>query len=129
MHSIKVLSSILILIAIIIIASFWESKTLDSSSKKIEEQIKLATSYSINENWLEAKKHLSLLERDWSQISNSWTLLLDHIEIDNIENSLSRAKQYIEFKDKALALGELANLKQYVTHIPKKESFNLTNIF
>jgi hypothetical protein len=38
-------------------------------------------------------------------------------------------KKYIEVKDRALALGEIANLKQYVKHIPQKETFNFRNVF
>ena len=55
-------------------------------------------------------------------------IILDHQEIDNIEFSLAKIKEYVASRDLPLALGQLSELKLMIEHIPRKEAVNLENI-
>lgn len=44
----------------------------------------------------------------------------DHQEMDNIEFSLARVKEYVTSQDDALSLGQLSELKLMIEHIPRK---------
>ncbi len=129
MHTAKIALSILALLVIIIGSSLIGANILSNTSDKLSGNIEKVESSTTSEDWNNAVKYLDDIEKDWSKSEGIWSMLIDHIEIDNIENSLTRMKKYIEVKDKSLALGEIANLKQYVKHIPQKETFNFRNVF
>ncbi len=129
MHSARIALSILALLVIIIGSSLIGANILSNTSGKLSGNIEKVESSTTSEDWNNALKYLDDIEKDWSKSEGIWSILIDHIEIDNIENSLTRMKKYIEVKDRALALGEIANLKQYVKHIPQKETFNFRNVF
>lgn len=129
MHTAKILLSISVLLVIIIGLSVFGANVLSNTSGRLEEHISRIEVSTTSGDWDNATGYLDDIEKDWTKSEGIWSILIDHIEIDNIENSLTRMKKYIEVKDKALALGEIANLKQYVKHIPQKETFNLRNIF
>lgn len=112
-----------------LVFSLVSSAYLDHSAQKIDHQIRKIEANSRSNDWINANKELSNLEKQWEKSSNTWAMLIDHVEIDNIDDSLTRMKEYIKAKNSVLSLGELASLKQYVSHIPQKESFNLINIF
>lgn len=119
----------IVLVLLILGAGILVLGALDQSSKRLESHISLMENRMQSGDWKGAKESLQILESDWSKIKGTWAMLIDHIEIDNIDTSLSRAKQYIETQQYSLALAEASVLKQFVRHIPKKEGFNLENIF
>ncbi|MCX7709940.1 MAG: DUF4363 family protein [Clostridia bacterium] len=129
MHSVKVLSSVAIIIAMILGISFFTMRTLRITSEELDSHIiKVEDSIKAGD-WEKAKEELKNVEDSWSRTEKTWTKLLDHFEIDNIDTTLIRLSRFIDSNDKPLALGEAAALKQYVNHIPEKESLLLKNIF
>ncbi|MGE5458328.1 MAG: DUF4363 family protein, partial [Methanococcaceae archaeon] len=64
----------------------------------------------------------------WNHMKDKWALLLDHQEIDNINISLSKMKEYIKGKNKNDSLAEVSTLKLLFIHIPEKEAISLKNI-
>jgi hypothetical protein len=81
-----------------------------------------------DDRWVEAEGHTEELEKAWGQQVGWWPIILDHQEIDNIEFSLAKIKEYVANQDKPLSLGQLSELKLMVEHIPRKEAVNLENI-
>lgn len=79
--------------------------------------------------WRDAQKSVSLLHKDWQKKEQSWTLLINHQEVDNIELTLGRVESYISSKNKLMALGEISALEHWIKHIPHKEAMTLSNIF
>lgn len=127
-HTVRIISLIIILVLLIIAAGLVVSAFLSSSSQKLESYIvKIETGIDLND-WVLVEQQLELLEKDWAETQLIWATLLDHIEIDNIDMTISKLKKYIETREIPLALAELAALRQYVSHIPKKEAFNIENI-
>ena len=101
---------------------------LDRTSKEMESQISAIESAAKAGNWADAKEELNIFESRWSKTRKTWSALLDHFEMDNIDTTISRLSKYIESGDIPLSLGEASLLRQYVKHIPEKESFRLSNI-
>jgi len=128
-YSSKVITSIIILLALIIGAGFLMTVTLSNSAKKLDSYITEIESNTKSGNWQKAEENLKDIEKDWSKTKGVWAVMMDHIEIDNIETTLTKVAAYVESKEVPLALAEISTLKQYVKHIPQKESFNIENIF
>jgi len=116
------------LLLIIIISGLFTLYYLDLTSDKLEHQVRAACVSVSDNQWDLAKKQLEAFEHTWKKTKYGWAILLDHFEIDNIDNSFTKSRKYVESNDYSLALAELEALRQYILHIPKKESFSLENI-
>ena len=128
-HSFKITLSIVVLIGLIFAFGIYSLHTLTTSSNKIIHQIDAVEAHTKSGNWDQARASLTSVKQDWESTSKTWTVLLDHIEIDNIDTSLARMEKFIDTKDASQALAESATLRQYVGHIPEIESVKLKNIF
>lgn len=128
-YSSKVLTLVIVLTSVIISTSIYTYTLLLKSSDRLSGYIVNIENNSNNGNWANAKKNLNSLQEDWHKTHKTWTLLLDHLEIDNIDTSISRMSKYVETENISLTLSEAAALKQYINHIPEKEVLALKNIF
>jgi hypothetical protein len=129
LHPNKVIAVMIIITLLIITASIIINRSFDNSSKQLESHINKIQASTISGNWDTASKELKLIQSHWNKIQKFWTVLLDHIEIDNINSTLARMSLQIQVKDKSSVLGESAALRLYINHIPEKESFKIKNIF
>lgn len=78
--------------------------------------------------WTAANKLIGQFKSSWGNISNKWTILIDHQEIDEINTSVSRIEKFIETKDLPSLMAELAELRLLIEHVPAKEALNIKNI-
>lgn len=129
MHTKKIIGSLAVLLALIIGAGIYSTMTLRSTAKKLEVHVSQVEDAAAKGDWDKAKNVLSAADKDWDRTKGTWTVLLDHFEIDNIDTTMSRLTSFVEAKSTPLALGESAVLKQYIKHIPDNEIINLRNIF
>ncbi len=81
------------------------------------------------ENWNGAEKALKTLENNWGKSKIYWSVLINHSEVDNIEQSIERIKQYIRLNDPIETSAETAGLRRYFLHIPENEKLTIENIF
>jgi hypothetical protein len=79
--------------------------------------------------WDKAKEQISSTHDSWTKTKRTWSSIIDHQEIDNIDISMSRLEQYVETKALSLSAGEVSTLKQLVEHIADKEKPTLHNVF
>lgn len=126
--NIKTLLIIICLIAVIIASGSLTLYYLNVTADKLEYNVKNASESVKTSQWKIAEDQLGSFEQNWEKTKVGWAVLLDHFEIDNIDNSLSKSQKYIESRDPSLALAELEALRQYILHIPEKEGFSLENI-
>ena len=129
MHTGKVLISIVLLCLLISSTAFYTIRLLEKDSQKLETIIDKIEASTQNGDWEEVENLLSALETEWHKAEKAWAVLLDHVEIDNIDTSIMRASKFIESRNVPMAISEIAVLKQYIKHIPEKESFSLKNVF
>jgi len=125
----KTIILVAFLLIIVILAGSVTLHYLVSSSNKLEISVKAASKSVGSNQWDTAIKQLDSFEYTWEKTKFGWAILLDHFEIDNIDNSFTKSKKYVESKDSSSALAELEALRHYILHIPEKESFTIENIF
>ncbi len=126
--SIKVLLSIAVLTAFIVGISLVAQGVLGRTSEDLILSISGVEAGTEASDWKSAEKSFEQVRNKWSGISGTWAMLIDHQEIDNIEDTLSRMEMFISAKDTPSALAETSALKNYIMHIPSKEALNLKNL-
>jgi len=124
----KVMLWISITSVLMIAFGIYTNHYLAASSQKLESHMMQLEYKTRSEDWKDAGENLAVAKKEWEKTKKVWSMLIDHFEIDNIDATLSRVSMYIESKDKSSALAEVSVLRQYVRHIPRKESFILENI-
>jgi hypothetical protein len=117
-----------VVLALIIGMIAWFNHSLMLTASNLSQQIDMVNSEIRQKNWQAAVQQCEQLEQDWEKKTKWWPIFLDHQEIDNIEFSMARVKEYVATQDKALSLGQLSELKLVIEHIPEKEAINLENI-
>jgi len=127
--TVKVITVIVFLLAIIISSGIFMTNALSKSSKELGGKITEIEKYAQSEDWNRALETLDAFKEEWEKTKPTWSMLIDHAEIDNIETSLSKVSKYVELRQALFATAEISILKQYIDHIPEKESFILENIF
>ena len=128
-HTFKVLLSISILMAIILGSSFISQSILFKTASELETELSEVENNTVSNNWDEAKSSLKKVREKWSGAKKIWAVLIDHMEIDNIDISMTRVEKYILCKDTSSALAEASALMKYIRHIPRKEALNMENVF
>lgn len=116
-------------IAVMIGAGICMNSYLRKSSEEIDYGISQIESDIKNNDWQSAELKLSEINQSWNKTKNAWSMLIDHTEIDNIDNALTKVESYIQSKNNALLMSEIASLKLFIEHIPKREEFAMKNIF
>lgn len=129
MKNARILITIAVIIVLIFGAAFFESLLLKNDAKNLEAKIINVEDSTKKEDWKMAETNLSSVLDEWPKVESKWSVLLDHAEIDNIEDALIKVDSYIKAKDASSALAELASLKNFINHIPKKEAFSIKNVF
>ncbi|NLX03143.1 MAG: DUF4363 family protein [Syntrophomonadaceae bacterium] len=125
----RLLATLAVILALVIGMGAWFNHSLQTSSDDLTGQIEMLSSTIRQQDWETAVEHSENLEKLWEQKAKWWPVFLDHQEMDNIEFSLARVKEYVTSQDDALSLGQLSELKLMIEHIPRKEAVNLENIF
>ena len=128
MNTIKISVILALLLAIILFIGILSYNTLSNTAEKLEKHIVKIEVNAQNGDWKSAENQLSIAKTDWVKTEELWSILIDHIEIDNIDDALKKMEKYILTKNITLTLAEAATLRQYITHIPEKEAFKLKNI-
>ncbi|WP_425449575.1 DUF4363 family protein [Dethiothermospora halolimnae] len=96
----------------------------ESANKSLNKVI----SHIDNNNWNDAKKEFDKVTDKWSDIRSSWSILLDHHEIDNIDLSMAKTNKYVSSKNPSLSLAEIEVLKKLFNIVKENEALTLTNI-
>jgi len=125
------LKSIILVISILLIITISGILTLtyfNKTADKLEKTV-ISASEAIKANkWDHAASQLKSFEQSWEKTKFGWAILLDHFEIDNIDNSFTKSKKFVEAGDFSASLAELEALREYILHIPQKEKFTIENI-
>lgn len=103
-------------------------KYLDRSAKEITASISPAEAAISGNQWQLANDQIGRAEAKWNKNKDYWAVVMEHQEIDNIDFSFARLKNYLNSKSPALSLGELAVLEKTLEHIPEKETLTFHNI-
>lgn len=125
----RLLVTLAAILAMIIGMATWFNHSLQATTDDLSQQIGQISLAMRQQEWEAAVKQSEQLEQLWEEKAKWWPVFLDHQEMDNIEFSLARVKEYVASRDQALSMGQLSELKLMIEHIPRKEAVNLENIF
>jgi hypothetical protein len=114
---------------VVIILSIFIQKYLEKSSKvliiEIDKLMESVEADKINESI----KLREQVQEKWDNTKKKWAALIDHEEIDNIEETMHRVEMLIgDPEEKVELLSELNRLSFYLEHIPEREAFSLENV-
>jgi len=127
--SMRILVYVLLLTICVISFSIFMQRLLYADAEELTKSIEKMEEHAWANNWKEAGYELDRTMENWSGTKKTWSALIDHQEIDNIDVTLSRLQVLIRGKESADALSEAAVLKKYVSHIPDTEKLTWKNIF
>lgn len=122
---------IFIIIVIIIFGSICIGKYLDKTTNEIArrlEELKDNIKYA-NTSQEELNKKAKEIYEIWGKITNNWSNIILHEEIDAIEISLIRLKAKIETGKIEESMEDIETSIFLVNHIKEKEKISLKNIF
>lgn len=125
----KTLIATLVLFAALLGFGTFSYYYIDHTADRLVSQASLVEQHGNKENWSQADKEFSEFQSAWTSASTKWTVLIDHQELDNINISLAKTREYIKAKDIPGFKSEVAQLKLLLKHIPEKEALNLKNVF
>ena len=128
-HTIKVISSLILLTAFIMGLSIFTQWILNRDSLRLEQSIEAIEQSAKIEDWDQAEICVENVNTLWSNVKGTWSSLIDHQEIDNIDVTLSRLEVLVQVKDVSSSLSEAAALRKYIGHIPAKEKLDFENLF
>ena len=125
----KTLMISLVGLFVVIILSIFIQKYLEKSSKvliiEIDKLMEAVEADKINESI----KLREQVQEKWDNTKKKWAALIDHEEIDNIEETMHRVEMLIgDPEEKVELLSELNRLSFYLEHIPEREAFSLENV-
>ncbi|HOQ06449.1 MAG TPA: DUF4363 family protein [Clostridiales bacterium] len=118
-----------IITVLIIISGLFAHQLLRHHSGQLERNIEAVQNDIGAEKWDSAAEVLDRIKNDWESIKKTWSVLIDHEEIDSIDVTITRLEALLDAKDSASALSEAAALRRLVTHIPEREKLSLENLF
>lgn len=124
----KLFTSLLVIFGIVIATGLWVNNSLEKSADALAQNIRQVTEEVEGDRWQKADQQVETLEKEWNRVGSWWPVVLDHQEIDNIEFSLAKLKEYVAEKDRVLSLGQLSELKLMILHLPEREAITLKNI-
>ncbi len=102
---------------------------LDRTAIDLANQLLTIQGAILQENWALAEERLNEALTRWEELQPLWSILINHKEVDEIQMTLERGKEFIRGRDKNSAAAEIAVAKLLLEHVPEKERLSWSNIF
>ena len=128
----EIIEIIIILVVVcttsLVLQQYLEKTSEDILSKlnNLKEEMKLAQESNNTDN---VKKISDEIIKKWEEISEVWSMVVVHQELDNIKLSILEVKGALESDSLDDAMEEIDKTIFLTGHIKEKESFRLKNIF
>lgn len=106
--------------------SHYSQDMLHSYIDKIENQILINVE---EKNWAESEEKLDELIGEWDSFKKKACFFYSTDDLNEVDYSFSRVKQYIKAEDDSNSSGELAYLCKQFDLLYFNESFDLQNLF
>ncbi len=104
-------------------------RQIHNATVRFEVPLQRAETAVAGRDWPAANHQLRRLEKEWSKTKSLWAMLLNHEEIDAIEQALERSKKALLSRSVSDAAIEIGALRYFLKHIYERERLNLVNIF
>ncbi len=105
------------------------NKTADELINNLQDLKQKTILAKETENRENIKKQINEIDEKWEEINKTWAEIVVHQELDNIQQSLTKAKSNIEEGGLEDALQEIETALFFVEHVKQREKISLKNIF
>lgn len=102
---------------------------LDRSADFLNRKLSEIEPYLKSLNWNQTDIKLKSFTKDWERTKLYWAVIINHKEMDLIEEALLKTIQAVAGESYIDALINLSVLRNFIKHIPEKERFSIVNIF
>ena len=121
---------ITIIIISVIIGTIYTQNLLGENTDVLLKKLgKLETNINENMQKEEIDKNANDIYQKWREVSEKWSIIVDHQEIDLIEKALLAVKSTIETEEYNRSIQKIQESIYLIAHIKEKEELNIKNIF
>ena len=125
----KMLIGITALLLITIATLYYASVYIERQALQIDSTLNLLQKSVEQRDWSKAEVYLPGLYEQWQSAKATWSIFLDHTEIDSLDTSMHRVLKLVQLHDKIFALTEIDVTRGIVRHIPEIEKVDFKTIF
>ena len=105
------------------------NKTADELINNLQDLKQKTILAKETENRENIKKQINEIDEKWEEINKTWAEIVVHQELDNIHQSLTKAKSNIEEGGLEDAIQEIETALFFVEHVKQREKISLKSIF
>ena len=121
---------ITIIIILVIIGTIFTQNLLGENTDVLLKKLgRLETNINENMQKEEIDKNANDIYQKWREVSEKWSIIVDHQEIDLIEKALLAVKSTIETEEYNRSIQKIQESIYLIGHIKEKEELNIKNIF
>ena len=121
---------ITIIIILVIIGTIYTQNLLGENTDVLLKELgRLETNINENMQKEEIDKNANYIYQKWREVSEKWSIIVDHQEIDLIEKALLAVKSTIETEEYNKSIQKIQESIYLIGHIKEKEELNIKNIF
>ena len=125
----RLLLSVLLAVALVTAAGLGVNRQLGMATDRLVAQIDRISAAIEQDDWDGAAGETDRLIAVWEQEAGWWPIFFEHYEMDNIEFSMAKCKEYVACKNAPLPWGNCRNKADDRTYVRRKEAVSLGNIF
>ena len=81
------------------------------------------------EEWEKAEKEVEQLQEQWGRADASWTPIMDHRQVDRVDESFTRIFRLVDLRKKDDLLLEITITRRQLLRLKETEVPNLRNVF
>ena len=119
----------IIIISVIIGTIYTQNLLGENTDALLKELGRLETNINENMQKEEIDKNANDIYQKWREVSEKWSIIVDHQEIDLIEKALLAVKSTIETEEYNKSIQKIQESIYLIGHIKEKEELNIKNIF
>ena len=119
----------IIIISVIIGTIYTQNLLGENTDVLLKELGRLETNINENMQKEEIDKNANDIYQKWREVSEKWSIIIDHQEIDLIEKALLAVKSTIETEEYNKSIQKIQESIYLIGHIKEKEELNIKNIF
>lgn len=125
----KVWVTVVCFVVLIVMFTLISTLLILGATNKIENDLAGLYENVVKNNYNLARSNYLDIVKKWNEYKKSWAMLIEHQEIDKIDEELTKIKEYLFEQDKTLLLSEISLLKFYVSHVREMILLKIENIF
>lgn len=125
----KVWVTVVCFVILIVMFTLISTLLILGATNKIENDLSGLYENVVKNNYNLARSNYLDIVKKWNEYKKSWAMLIEHQEIDKIDEELTKIKEYLFEQDKTLLLSEISLLKFYISHVREMILLKIENIF